>query len=351
MKKTIALIMAISVLLCVLTSCSSSSQPTESTGAKDISASAEKNSNAAPIVINFGTNQAVTHVVADAFQGFVDELNEKSGGRIKAAAYFSEQLGTEKEMVDMVANDINDMVPAPGMSALSVYYPSLQIFDAPYVFSTPQQMLNFANTEVTDELWDDMAADCNIRVLGVLYFGQRYLTCNDIEVKTPADLQGVKLRVVDSEITLANGRALGAEPTPLAYSELYLALQQGIVDAQENPLSNIMSQKFYEVQNTLVETKHVTAGVAICISEKKWKSIPEDLQVIIQEAVDNAVQKASQAVIESEEAMISELKANGIKVVTPDIEAFKASAYAVIEQFQGNWKDGLYELAQSCPTE
>jgi tripartite ATP-independent transporter DctP family solute receptor len=306
---------------------------------------------AEPIIINFGTNQPVTHVVAAAYQGFVDELNGKSNGAINATAYFSEQLGTEKEMVDMVANDINDMISVPGVSALSVYYPSLQIFDAPYVFSTPKQMLNFANTEATDDLWDDMAAKTNIRVLGVLYFGQRYLTCNDINVQTPANLAGVKLRVVDSEITLANGKALGANPTPLAYSELYLALQQGIVDAQENPLANILSAKFYEVQNTLVKTCHVTAGVAVCMSETKWKSIPEDMQKVIQTATENLVQNGSKAVMDKEEEMIAELESHGMKVITPDVAAFKKAAYSVIEQFQSNWAPGLYELSQNTPTE
>lgn len=304
-----------------------------------------------PIVINFGTNQPTTHVVAEAYQGLVDELNEKSGGRIKATAYFSEQLGNEKEMVDMVSNNINDMLAAPGHSALSTYYPSLQIFDAPYVFDTPQQMLNFANGEEMDSFWDKMAQETNIRVLGTYYFGQRHVTTNKDNVKTPADLKGEKMRVIDAPISLATGRALGAEPTPLAYSELYLALSQKIVDSQENPLANILSAKFYEVQKNLVLTGHVTASVAFAMNEQKWQSMPDDLKQIVQTAVDNAVEKASKAILDSEESDIQQLKDLGMNVVEPDVEAFKANAQSVIDEFSPNWEEGLYEKAQNTPKE
>lgn len=350
MKRLSALLLAFSMVVS-LTACGSSSSGSQSNNSGGSSGSSSGGGADEVYVFNFGTNQPATHVVAEAYQALVDELNELGGGRIKATAYFSEQLGTEKEMVDMVANDINDMLIAPGHSALSVYFPSLQIFDAPYVFDTPQQMLNFANGEDLDFLWDQMAEETNIRVLGTYYFGSRHLTINDKDVQTPADLAGVKLRVIDAPISLATGRALGAEPTPLAYSELYLALSQKIVDAQENPLANILSAKFYEVQNTLVLTDHVKAPVAFAISEKKWNSLPEDIQQIVQTAVDHAVDTASKAIIESEEDQIQQLEELGMKVETPDLEAFKANAQSVIDEFSVNWVEGLYDLSQAAPKE
>ena len=351
MKKLISLILALCMVLS-LTACgaapAATETPSENQGSTETAAPAD---NGEVYVFNFATNQPVNHVVGAAYQGLVDELNEKGNGRIRATAYFSEQQGTEKETVDMVANDINDLLVAPGHSALSTYYPSLQIFDAPYVFDTPQQMLNFANGSDLDFLWDDMAADTNIRVLGTYYFGSRYLTINDKEVQTPADLAGVKLRVIDAPISLAMGRALGAEPTPLAYSELYLALQQGIVDAQENPMANILSAKFYEVQNTLVLTGHVTAAVAFVLSENKWQSLPDDIKEIVQTAVDNAVALASQLIADNEAAQLEELKGYGMKVETPDLASFKANAQSVIDEFSGNWVEGLYDLSQAAPKE
>ena len=146
-------------------------------------------------------------------------------------------------------------------------------------------------------------------------------------------------------------RALGAEPTPLAYSELYLALQQGIVDAQENPLANILSAKFYEVQNTLVLTGHVTASVAFVLSENKWQSLPDDIKEIVQTAVDNAVVLASQLIADNEAAQLEELKGYGMKVETPDLASFKANAQSVIDEFSVNWVDGLYDLSQAASKE
>lgn len=299
------------------------------------------------ITINFATNQPATHVVGKAYQGLVDELNEKGNGRIKATAYFSEQLGNERELVDMIANDINDVLGSPGPSALSVYYKTLQLFDAPYMFRSPEHALAFANGPESKEMWDEFAETANIRVLGTYYFGTRHLTCNDLNVQTPDDLKGFKLRVVDSEITLATGRALGANPTPLAYGELYLGLQQGVVNGQENPFANILAMKFYEVQNTLVLTGHVTAMVSFAMSEKKWQSLPDDIKVIVQEAVDHAVAAASKSIQDSEASMLAELQGYGMKVIRPDVESFRKNSKSVIDQFSVNWRKGIYDVVQN----
>lgn len=299
------------------------------------------------VKINFATNQPATHVVGKAYQGLVDELNEKGGGRIVARAFFSEQLGTEKEIVDMTVNDMNDVLCSPGPSELSTRFASLQLFDCPYMFRSPRHMLNFANGEASQKLWDAVAEETNLRVLGTYYFGARHLTANNLDVKTPADLAGFKLRVIDAPITLATGRALGANPTPLAYGELYLGMQQGVVNGQENPFANILAMKFYEVQNRLILTGHVTAAVCFVISENKWRSLPDDIKKIIQTAVDNAVAAASNAVGSSEKAQIAELESHGMKVIEPDVDAFRANAAGVAEEFKGGWMDGLYELVQS----
>lgn len=295
----------------------------------------------------FATNQPASHVVGPAYQGLVDELNEKGGGRIKATAYFSEQLGNEKEMVDMIANDINDIIGSPGPSALAVYFPTLGLFDAPYIFRSPEHALAFANGPASDEMWDKMAEETNIRVLGTYYFGTRHLTCNNIDVMTPEDLKGFKLRVIDSPISIATGKALGANPTPLAYGELYLGLQQGVVDGQENPLANIIAMKFYEVQNRLILTGHVTAVVCFAMPESKWQSLPDDIKQIVQTAVDNAVVNASKAISDSEEEMMRELQNEGMKIVTPDVESFRTNAQSVIDEFSPQWMDGIYDVIKS----
>ena len=297
--------------------------------------------------INFATNQPASHVVGPAYQGLVDELNEKGGGRIKATAYFSEQLGNEKEMVDMIANDMNDILGSPGPSALAIYFPTLGLFDAPYIFRSPEHALAFANGPASEEMWDKMAEETNIRVLGTYYFGTRHLTCNNLDVKTPKDLNGFKLRVIDSEISIATGRALGASPTPLAYGELYLGLQQGVVDGQENPLANIIAMKFYEVQNRLVLTGHVTAVVCFAMPESKWQALPDDIKEIVQTAVDNAVVAASNAISDSEESMLEELQGYGMKVVTPDIDSFRANAQNVIDEFSPRWMPGIVDVIES----
>ena len=348
MKKTVAILTALTLLLatgCSNTSASSSAPAAAPEGQAGSSAAAPANTEV--IKINFATNQPATHIVGQAYQGLVDELNELGGGRIEAKAYFSEQLGTEKELVDMTSNNINDVLCAPGPSELSTRYAPLMIFDAPYVFRSPEHMLAFANGEASQEIWDTFAKEKNLRVLGTYYFGRRYLTTKGVDVKTPDDLKGFKLRVIDAPISLATGKALGANPTPLAYSELYLALQQKIVDGQENPLANILSAKFYEVQDRLILTGHVTAAVCFAISEEKWQSFPDDIKEIVQTAVDHAVVNASKAIQDSEDAQMKELESYGMTIIEPDLEAFRKNAYSVIEEFQDTWGPDLYDLVQS----
>lgn len=346
MKKLVAMMLAVTMLLAV-TACGAKEKPAPAEENKGAQTQEETPKTDDVVKLNFATNQPATHVVGPAYQALVDELNEKGEGRIEAKAFFSETMGSEKETVDMVANNINDVLCAPGPSAMSPYFATLELFDSPYMFRSPQHALNFANGEASEEMWDEFAKESGIRVLGTYYFGTRHLTCNGLNVQTPEDLKGFKLRVIDAPISLATGRALGAKPTPLPYGELYMGMQQKVVDGQENPLSNILAMKFYEVQDTLVLTGHVTAMVCFAISEEKWEAIPEDLQEVIQTAVDHAVEAASNAILDSEANQLKELEGYGMKIEEPDVEAFRASSASVIEEFSSNWMDGIYETVQS----
>ena len=144
---------------------------------------------------------------------------------------------------------------------------------------------HFANSDEVQSLYDSLAEKSNLRCLGMYYYGSREVTTNKYAAKTPAELKGCKLRVPDSEMAMAYGAALGATPVVMSLGEVYMGIQQGVVDGQENPLPTINSNAFYEVCDNLLMTDHVIAAVTYTMDENVWKSMPADLQDIVKECV------------------------------------------------------------------
>jgi len=126
---------------------------------------------------------------------------------------------------------------------------------------------------------------------------------------------------------------MGANPTPMNWGEVYLGLQQGAINGQENPLSTIVSNAIYEVQDTLVLTNHEIGAVCFIVSESAWQAYPEDVKALIQTAVDNAVENASNSILNSESSDLQTLKDKGMTVIEPDLEAFKAATAVIYDEY------------------
>ena len=298
------------------------------------------------ITLKLGTNLPAQHVITLGYQAIADDVKAKSNGRLVINVFPSEQLGKEREVVDGIAANVGDM-SAIGPGEMARRFKPAMSFDAPYVFQSPEHLLKFANGPVGKKLWDDQAAKTNIRNLGMLYYGTRHITTSKVAAMTPADMEGLKLRVPDQPMALAYGKGLGAKPTPMAFGEVYLALQQGVVDGQENPIPTIVSAKFNEVQKNLILSGHVVASVGIIISEKRYQSLPADLQKILSDSVISGVEKISQQIVAAEKAQIEELKKSGMNIVEPDREAFMKGTSFIIKEYENEWGKGLYEEIQS----
>ncbi len=298
------------------------------------------------ITLKLGTNLPAQHVITKGYQSIADEVKAKSEGRLVIDIFPSEQLGKERDVVDGIAANVGDM-SAIGPGEMARRFKPAMIFDAPYVFESPEHLLAFANGTKGKMLWDEQAEKTNIRNLGMLYYGTRHITTSTVAAMTPADMAGLKLRVPDQPMSLAYGKGLGAKPTPMAFGEVYLALQQGVVDGQENPIPTIVSAKFNEVQDNLVLSGHVIASVGIIISEKRYQSLPEDLQVILSECVLGGVERISQQIMDAENAQINELKSGGMNIVKPDVDAFRKGTAFIIKEYESEWGEGLYEEIQS----
>lgn len=231
-----------------------------------------------------------------------------------------------------------------GMSQLGSRVEEFSIFEAVYIFDDVDEMQETVDGEVLEGLRQEVLDTSGIRVLATGYGGTRHLTAN-APVRTPDDMNGVKLRVIDAPIWIDNGAALGATPTPVAFGELYLGLQQGVVDAQENPLPTIESNAFFEVQDYLMLTGHSIIGSQILFSDVIWEQMTEEQQSVVSDATANAAEVYGECLLEEEEQLLDEWSQDDspITIVEDvDVEAFADTASAYLEtQYADRW-DGLY---------
>lgn len=169
------------------------------------------------------------------------------------------------------------------------------------------------------------------------------MTTGKVAVKSPADTKGLKIRCPDQPMFVGVVISMGATPTPMALSEVYLALQQGVVDGQENPVATINSMKFFEVQKYLSKTGHIAQGNHIFVSDKTLKKLPPEFQKVVLEAGQATADWVNKQAFELEDKLISELQSKGMTVIEPDREAFIKAAQPIYAEYEDKWGKGLLE--------
>jgi TRAP-type transport system periplasmic protein len=229
---------------------------------------------------------------------------------------------------------------------LATLIPAWSIFTAGYLLrDAAHQKAVFANP-VMDEFKKSAEDKLGVKLLSVMYLGRRQLNLrSEKEIKTPADLAGVRLRMPPSEAWQFLGSALGASPLPMAFGELYTALQTGAVDGQDNPLPTVRDSKFFEVTKQIVLTSHLVDLNFLTISKKFWDGLKPEAQKVIQDAADKASESGRVAQLKLEGELEAFFKEKGLKVYTPDVEAFRSKVlkdYAA-SKFAKDWPAGLVE--------
>lgn len=274
----------------------------------------------------------------------VMESVQEDGSGLTVNNFPGGQLGQENELAESMASQNLDMAII-GPSFLSEYDERLSVLDAAYVFEDVDHMERVTGGEIGNEIYSGLVEDSNMRVLGTWYYGTRQLTTGDTEVNSPEDLDGVSVRAPDSEIPIANVRALGASPTPIAFEEVYLALQQGTVDGQENPIPTIAAENFNEVQDYLMMTDHVVQSTQVVVAENVWQELSSEQQSALQDAVENATPEVRESIEQSEEESLQEWRDAGQPQIIEDVDrqAFRERAQQRLpEEFGDQWGN-LYE--------
>ena len=288
------------------------------------------------VIIRFAHGQPESNERHEAVMRFKELVEEQSDMEVRV--YPNEQLGSEAEMIESVSLNDLQMVAA---SAFSQYNESISIFELPYLFESYEEAWDVLDGDVGKEVSEPLLED-NLRVIAYFENGMRHVTANK-KIESPEDFQGLSIRTPEFPLSLATFQAMGANPTPMAFGELYMSLQQGTVDAQENPISNIYTSRFQEVQKYLNKTSHQYMPLPVAISDDFWESLSEEQQQVIEISAQEAAQYHRNLIVENEEKIEDILEEEGMEVVEMDTEPFREQTESVHETYRNLYGDEMLD--------
>lgn len=306
-------------------------------------------SHAAPIVIKY------SHVVADVTPKgqsalkFKELVEKKFPGKVEVQVFPNSQLfGDGKEMEALALGDVQ--IIAPSLSKFSKYTKKLQVFDLPFLFDDIQAVDRFQSSKEGQSLLTSMTSK-GILGLGYLHNGMKELSANK-PLGVPADAKGLKFRIQPSDVIEAQFKAVGANPQKLAFSEVYQALQSGVVDGQENTWSNIYTQKFHEVQGYIMDSNHGVIDYMVVTNSKWWDGLPKDIQKGVSEAMAESIKLGNKIAFEESESfkakVIADKKARVLPVGKESLAAWRAAMKPVWKQFEAEIGPDLITAAQKA---
>ena len=264
----------------------------------------------------------------DAVIKFIELVQDYSGGTITCVDFPDNQLGNDEQRWEMTQTGECD-ISIGSTSSVASSYNDFYIFDCPYLFLSRDEAFDVGFASEAGQAIIGGVEEMGLKGLALWENGFRNVTTNNKEINSLADLKGLKLRTMDNAIHLAAWKAMGANPTPMAFSEVFTALQQGTVDGQENPYGIIVGNKFEEVEKFAVETRHSFTPYYVVMNLDKWNSLTAEQQDAITRAMAEATQYEKEQSAKYEEEDVGTIEAAGCKVIKLSEEAlaeFKAAA-------------------------
>ncbi len=301
--------------------------------------------------LKFSTAATPMEPQTKGFMKFAEVIEELTGGNIKVTIYHSGQLADQKtQVLGTMRGDIDMCDGSPSWYADLVPYPEIGVLEAAYVFKNLDHLYAVVNGPIGKAYWDELRKRSGMVVLDTWFLGTRQLNLTKKAgvVKKPEDLKGVKLRMPGSEAWMDVGRGLGAQPTPLGFNEVYMALKTGTIDGQDNPLPTDFSSKFYEVTHYIVLTDHQMTIINPTINEKLWNNMPEDYKVYMKKALLIGRNLCNQLVLEQEAKLLAQFQNEfGMEIIIPDKVAFMENTKKVYVKNEKIWGEGVYEKIQN----
>ncbi|HET8727470.1 MAG TPA: sialic acid TRAP transporter substrate-binding protein SiaP [Alphaproteobacteria bacterium] len=298
-----------------------------------------------PIRLRISTPAVETDWHAKMLTVFKDEIEKSAPGEFDVEIHLNGTLfqqGTEPvamqrgnlEMAIISAFDIAKQIP------------EWSIFTAGYLIRDPEHQEKVFGSEIGQEMFQRVKDEMNIKILDVIYLGTRQLNLRgDKQVTTPADLAGVKLRMPGSDTWQFLGSALGASPLPMAFGEVYTALQTGAIDGQDNPLPTVRAAKFYEVTDQIVLTSHLVDGIFLSLAGDVWDELTPEQQDKVMAAAEAASVYNNENRLKEEAELVEFFRGEGLKVYEPDVDSFREHVQAAYleSEYSETWPEGMVE--------
>ena len=355
MKKQFTVMIAAILILSSLVGCASgtSGGSSSASASSDLSSAASPTSPQTPpdkvFTLRFSSASTPDAAHSKAIYKIKEVVEASTNGQITVEVHLNSTLfAQDAEMEAIMSGDL-DMAYATAQN-MSAYVPELSMFTKAYAYKDYSHMEKVLQGEIGSDLFQKISDTTGLFPLSAYYTGARHLNLRfDKPVNTPEDLSGVILRMPNSPDWLFMGEALGANPTPLAFGEVYTALQTGTIDGQENPLPTDLTSKFYEVTKQISLTGHVIDTVWPAINRDKWDELGPELQAKLMEAINEGRKLCDETNLQLENECISTFEDAGLVIVQPDLEAFiKHVDEAYLNDERSNaWDMELYKKIQA----
>ena len=329
-KKSIALVLFIVMVFSLLAGCTSGTTPTSTTSGPSIN-----------LKLGFSTNDEDPR--AKAALQFKNEVEAKTNGSVTVTIYPSGQLGGDAALIEAMALNTGTVdIIITDASNFATYETKMGISALPFQFETFEDAWAFMDSDVEKKA-EELLLNHNMRVLARYCNGFRCVTSSKIVVNSPSDMANMLIRTPENPVIMSTMKALGANPQPLAFSELYMALQQGTYDGQENPIPVIYNNNLFEVQKNLSITNHIYSGMCFTISESTWNKLSAAQQEILQAEALSSQDYNRELNKKQTEDMLSMLEEKGMNIIKPDLAPFVEKTKAVADEFKDRYGSLLDE--------
>lgn len=292
-----------------------------------------------PIVMKLGHVQNESDLWQLGALKFAELVDAKTKGGVQIKVFPNSTIGNDRDMAEGLQIGSVDFALIAGV--LGNFEPSIQIMELPYLFKDETHLRKVMYGPIGAELLDKLLKSSDIRGLAFWERGPRQLTTNK-PVNSLSDIKGLKIRVPEIPPIIAAWKAMGTNPTPMAWGEVYTGLQQNVIEAQENPIPFIHAGKIYEVQKYIAITNHKYEYVLIAMSNKAWLKLNAEQQKAVKEAAAEATKYENQLVFEKSDLLLKDLQAKGMKVTKPDTTDWAKQARTVHKQFAEKYGIDLY---------
>jgi len=297
----------------------------------------------AETAIKIGHGHTESHSFHLAMEKFAEELEANDPEMFDVQIFANAQLGSEREMQEQLTLGTLEMTVT---GVLGVYEPKLALLELPFLFRDRDHVRAVQQSEEVADLASSLPPK-GLRLIGFVENGFRNITNNVRPVNSPEDVDGMKIRTPENQAQIETFRALGAQPTPMPFSELYGALRQGVVDGQENPLQNIYDGKLYEVQENLALTGHIYNSAYIVVSEAFWQSLGDEERSAIEEAATTAGNWQMEYLADRDAELLATLEEEGMQVTRPDNAAFLEATAPAYDVFYETYGDDAREFVSA----